>query len=445
MRAADYMRFASKDLRRQPLRSLLTIVAIMISTLILITMAALTLGGRQAITEQFGDSSALKTITVTKAESSGALSLFGGVQQVSDDAKNLNNETVKELADIQHVQDALPRAHIWEFNAFTIEGSEKQFVAQTEGVPFDSVALSAGALFTSNDDKNVVIIGKNYAKELGRGDQPESVLGKTITITTQKGYRGAGANIPPSYASAQENEAFNQQATSITARIVGITDSGSDQNSLLIPLGWAHDIRTARYNEANEQKSINQLEKDGYTSIQVRVNDIANIDAVSQAIAARGYGQFSALEQSKRIQELTTIMWVILGSVALIAIIAAALGVMNTMLMTVSEQRYTIGVWRAIGARRHEMKRLFLLQAGLLGLVGGLLGAGLGIAASSAINAYVASLFIEQGLRVTTIAETPVWLIATTLVATTIFGILAGLYPATRAARQDPSEALRAQ
>lgn len=442
MRAVDYTIIAVKDLRRQLLRSTLTITALVISTVILVTMTALSMGGQQAVVDQFGSGNALTTITVTPNQNGAGLNPFGTVQQVNESAATLTDTTASDLAKLPHVASSVPRAHIWEFNTFSVEGYSKQFVAQGEGAPAnDAIPLKAGSHFTANTDKNVVIMGSSYAKEL-TGD-PTTLLGRTITITSQKGYRGDGAAIPPAGASVKTNEEFNQATTTVSAKIIGISDDGPNQNTLVIPLEWARQVRTARYNDANGLKQVDQLAENGYTSIQVRVDDTANVAAVSKKITELGYGQFSALEQVQRIQQLTTIMWVILGTVALVAAVAAALGVTNTMLMTVSEQRYTIGVWRAVGARRGLIVRLFLMQAALLGLVGGLIGVGLGVVIIKYVNQYVNSLLTSQNLQLANIAELPLWLAAGAIGATTLFGILAGLYPAYKAAREDPSDALR--
>lgn len=446
MRIGDYVAVAGKDLRRQTLRSLLTVIALAISTVILITMTALSLGGRQAITAQYGGNDSLSTITVTSNQSSAGLSVFGSVQQVSSQSNKLTDETVARLATIPHVSSAVPRAHVWELKDFAIEGHDKQFVAQAEGVPSDSaLPLAAGRKFTSNDATGVVIVGKGFAEALGLKESTDQLIGKPIRITTQQGYRGAGAAIPPVGASKEATEAFAKSSTTLSATIVGITDSGTDQNSLLLPLGWARQVRTARYNDPTGLKSVDQLAADDYTSIQLRADNTAHVAAISSAVSDLGYGQFSALEQLLRLQQLTTILWVVLGTVALIAAIAAALGVTNTMLMTVSEQRYVIGVWRAVGARRGVIVRLFLVQAAWLGLAGGLIGTGLALIVSHYVNQYAITLLSAQGLALSNVAEVSLWLAAGAIGLTTLFGIVAGLYPAYRASRQDPSEALRAQ
>lgn len=443
MRIADYLATALKDIRRQPVRSSLTIFALIISTVILVLMAAISVGGRQAIVEQFGANSALTGISVTPNQSASSLSLFGNVQEVNTQATKLDDSTVATLAKLPHVASASPREQIWELASFSLDGSSKQLVAQAEGIPSDAaLPLTTGAAFTSNDEANVAVIGLAYAKALGFGDNPSQLIGKTLDVVTQKGYRGAGAAIPSASASQATLDAFAQATTTLKVRIVGVTASGPDQNELLVPLGWAHAVRTIQYYDAGELKETDQIARDGYTTIQVAADSTASVASVSAAITALGYGQVSTLSQVQRLQQLSATMWMILGAVSVIALVAAALGVVNTMLMAVSEQRYTIGVWRACGARRRTIVMLFLVEAGLLGCIGGALGAAIGAFASRFVNEYVGMLLQNQGLTLTNIAIVPPWLVGGTIMVTTIFGIIAGLYPAYRAARQDPVQVL---
>jgi ABC-type antimicrobial peptide transport system permease subunit len=437
------MVIASKDLRRQPIRSVLTLLALIISTVILILMSALSIGGRQAIVNQFGSSASLSTVVVTPNQSSGSLSPFGSVQQVSANASKLSDATVAQLVKLPHVQSITPRAHIWEFSSFSVDGNSKQFVAQTEGIPGDAqLSLDVGTMFSPTETGHVAVLGYAYVKALGYGNAPRNVLGKTLHIATQKGYRGAGAAIPSISATSVQIAAFNQAPTMIDATIVGVTRTGPDQNSVFIPLGWAHAVRTAQYSVPGGTKTTDQLESDGYTTLQVRVDNTSDVKAVTADISQLGYGQMSILSQIERVQQFSTMMWVILGAVAAIAVVASALGVVNTMLMTVSEQRYAIGVWRACGARKGFIVGLFLTEAAILGFVGGTIGVGLGIVGSQFVNEYVNSLLTSQGLSLANIANIPLWLMVGTVALTTLFGALAGLYPAYRAARQDPSSAL---
>lgn len=443
MRIGDYLWVALKDIWRQPLRTSLTLFALIISTVILVLMAAISFGGRQAITEQFGPGSGLTGIAVTPNQSDSSLSPFGNVQEVNSHAAKLDDTTVATLAKLPHVASASPQVHIWELANFALDGSNKQFVAQAEGVPNDApLPLTAGAMFNANDQANVAVVGLSYAKALGFGDDPAQLIGKTINITTQKGYRGVGAAIPGATATKAELDAFNQQTTVLKVQIVGVTATGPNQNGLFVPIGWAHAIRTIHYYDVGVAKQTDQIAESGYTTIKITADNTADVASVSSAIEALGYGQVSTLSQVQRLQQLSATMWMVLGAVAIIAVVAAALGVVNTMLMAVSEQRYTIGVWRACGARRRTMVMLFLTESALLGFIGGVLGVAIGMFVSRFVNEYVGALLQNQGLTLTNIAIVPPWLAGGTIMVTTIFGIIAGVYPAYRAARQDPVQVL---
>lgn len=440
MRTIDYIVLAAKDLKRQPIRSLLTITALVISTVILVTLAAISNGGQRAIVGQFGESS-LASITVTPNQSSSSLSPFGGIQEVNAGAVKLTDETTRRLASIPNVLSVSPRVGLWEFHHFSIEGNARQFVAQASGVPFDTAPrLETGRFFSSNDEQGAIIVGSQYAKELGVSSQ--DLIGKKILITTQKGYRGSGAAIPSANASPQANEVFNQTETSLTATIIGVTNEKIEQNGIFTSLGWARQIRTAQYAEPTGTKKVDQLAESGYTAIRVYMNDTAHVPAAAASIRSMGYGVTATLEQLEQFQQFSGAMWALLGAVAFIAAIAAALGVANTMLMTVSEQQYVIGIWRAVGARKSMIIRMFLVQAMLLGVIAGVLGILLGYLVILGVNEYIASLLESQGLGAVSLLPLPSWLLIAGATATVLFAFLASLYPAYKAARLDPSAAL---
>src|SRR5690349_7714632 len=145
VRIVDYVITASRDLRRQCTRSLLTIVALAISTVVLVSILAVSIGSRQAIKGQFGADQALLQITVTPSQSGNNLNPYGSIQEVSEATGKLTNKTSEELLKIPGVASVSPRAGIWELHNFSIEGSSNQFVAQAQGVPSDStILLKAG-------------------------------------------------------------------------------------------------------------------------------------------------------------------------------------------------------------------------------------------------------------------------------------------------------------
>ena len=440
MRWRDYLATASKNIRRQTVRSSLTIIAISISATILVTLLAISLGAKKALVNQLSPDGGLTDILVTPNHPTSP-GMFGSAQEVGQNQHVLNDEDVKNLAALSHVQAASPVANIWEFKSFRVDGTDKDFVAQAEGVtpsPTTDKPLSAGQHFSVDGKSKEIILGYTYAKGLGLADNPQALIGKTVTITTQDGYLGDGANPPGPGATKDQWETFAHTPSKLTAKIAGITSTGSDENALLVPMSWARQIRTQNISPG----PVDQIAVQGYSSIIIKIDNVAYVRPVSQVINQMGFGQIVTLDQLDRLMQFSTIMWTILGSIALVALIAASLGVVNTMMMSVSEQRYMIGVMRACGARRSVVAKLFLVESGLLGLIGGLIGVGLGTVATTVIDQKIGLMLKAQNLSVVHVAITPWWLLVLGVIMPIIFGIISGLYPAYKASREDPARVL---
>jgi ABC-type antimicrobial peptide transport system permease subunit len=137
---------------------------------------------------------------------------------------------------------------------------------------------------------------------------------------------------------------------------------------------------------------------------------------------------------------------VLLGCVGTVALVVAALGIVNTLLMSVLERYQEIGIYKAIGASDGDLLVMFLTEASILGFLGGLGGLLLGRVVSwglgVAVNYYARTQGVEEHLFVFAF---PVWLLAGVVVFSILISVLAGVYPAIRAARVDPIRALRAE
>lgn len=446
MRITDYIRVANRDLWRQKARSFLTLLALAISAIILVTLTAISAGTRNAINTQLSPDESLQNIIVTASKNSGGGLLGGNVQVANEDSSTLDNNILDVLRKIPHIDAVSARSYVWEFKEFSIEDTEKRLVAQANGIDTDQahIPLIAGKQLAS-DASHSIILGYAYAKELGFGDAPSSLIGKKITFTTQNGYRGEGAEIPDRTATKQTLEDFANAPTTIEAEIVGVTASGMIENQVLLPMTWAHQIQTPMYWTSSGLEGEDQIDKNGYSSVLVHVDSAKRVGAVTEAIEAKNYGVVSTKKQIDKLNQFTLIMWVVLGAVSLVSLITACLGIANTMLMNISEQKYAIGVWRATGARKRVIALQYTLQAATLGAFGGILGALVGYFVSSLVNSHIEKLLQAQGLPAVIIANASKELLAATVLITIALAVISGLYPALKAARQDPSKALTSQ
>lgn len=183
----------------------------------------------------------------------------------------------------------------------------------------------------------------------------------------------------------------------------------------------------------------------GFDSVVVTADRLENVKAVNKAIEDTGLRTFSVMERVERERFIYLLVFGAMTCIAVIALVVAALGIMNTMLIGVLERTREIGVLKAVGGRDSHVLLMFLVEGALVGLVGGLLGLLLSWLASFPGDAWVRSMVNRQltlELRESLFAF-PWWLVAGAPLFATLVTTLASVLPARRASRINPVEALR--
>jgi len=183
----------------------------------------------------------------------------------------------------------------------------------------------------------------------------------------------------------------------------------------------------------------------GYQSVVVEVDTIDNVKEVNRQIQAMGLRTHALAELIEREQFTYRLIFSAMTVIAVVALLVAALGILNTMLMGVLERVREIGIMKAVGARDGHIQLIFLVEGALVGLVGGLLGLLLAWAGSFPADTWVRST-VESGLSIRLQASVfafPWWLLVAAPLFACLITTLAAFYPARRAARVDPVKALR--
>jgi putative ABC transport system permease protein len=156
-----------------------------------------------------------------------------------------------------------------------------------------------------------------------------------------------------------------------------------------------------------------------------------------------GFSTFSILDATRSLRRFFAVLDLFLGIFGSLALAVAALGIVNTLVMAILERRREIGIMKAIGASDGDVKKLFLAEAAVMGLVGGMLGVALGWAMGQLINAGANVYLHRQNLPSEELWAVPWWLVVGAIAFAIVISMISGLYPAARAAKLDPVQALR--
>ena len=156
-----------------------------------------------------------------------------------------------------------------------------------------------------------------------------------------------------------------------------------------------------------------------------------------------GFATFALADQFGEIKRSWVYVDMILAAVGMIAIVVAALGIMNTMIMSILERFREIGIMKAVGATDRDIRGIFFFESSAIGLIGGVFGFALGWTVSRIINRVINIYSARQGIPAFEYFAFPLWLFLGALGFSILVSLAAGVYPADRAARIDPVEALR--
>ena len=396
------------------LRSALTVLGIMIGITAVILTVGLGEGAQQQVSSQISAlGSNLLTVTPgSTTSSSGIRSGFGSASTLTTgDAIALTSKVVApDIGAVAPVisTDATLVAGTTNWTT-TVVGTNPSWLTVR------GRSVTEGRFIVNQDEtskSDVVVLGATTAQELFGARDP---IGETVNISGQPfSVIGVLNSVGSSTSSSTTSNPDDQAVVPLTTAS-SLLFSGASRNSVSQILIQATSSNTvsAAYQEAD--------------------NELLNLHGITDSADA----DFTITSEAQVAATATSVdktLTVLLGGVAGISLLVGGIGVMNIMLVSVTERIREIGLRKALGATPRVIRRQFLVEASVLGTVGGILGAGLGL-----VGAEVLPHFITDPITISPVAAVGAIVIAIGI------GIAFGVYPAGRAARLAPIDALRSE
>lgn len=393
----DYLQIILTDLKHRRLRSWLTIIGIIVAVTAIVSLISLGQGMKNAINQQFQDMGSDK-ITVMPKFMIGKSSL-----------------TKTDVDEIKKVNGVYRDAGLVYKIAPAYYDNERKFVYLT-GIPTDS---ESKRLFETM--KNTQVIS---GRDLNNNDKYKTLIGAYVAHGMFKKDVKVGSNL-----------IINGQKF----KVVGVLKTFGDQQDdsvTYVPLNIGRDL----LDEQTEVEMILVQVKAGFSPKEVASNIEKRLYKLHEV--TNKTADFSAMTNDdlmRRVNNLLFIIQVVFLGIAAISLLVGGVGIMTTMYTSIVERTKEIGIMKSIGARNSDILWIFLIEAGLMGLVGGIIGLSLGIGVAKLIEFVAKTQFSTTMLKVAITTQ----IIVGSLVFSFLVGLISGVSPAIRASRLKPVKALR--
>lgn len=411
MRRVDLVGFAAGAIAAHPMRSALTSLGVVIGVAAVVMMTSIGLGAQQRVTSAIGGlGSNLLIVSPGASRGPGG----GFVSQGAGSGMSLNEGDAEAIAaQVESVAAVAPAVR----GGAQLVADGANWSTRVEGVTPDylvarDLTIASGRMFDENEarqGRKVIVIGQTVANELfgeeadpiGKRIRVRSVPFEVIGVLASKGQSGFGQD---------QDDIVLGPLQAVRSRVVGRRVKGDDVQTIYVKAASADDLDRVQEDLSNllrERHRIRPGQEDDFS-----VQNMASIMEAMQASVKTFTG--------------------LLAAVAAVSLVVGGVGIMNIMLVAVTERTREIGLRMAVGARRQDVLFQFALEAVTLSVIGGAIGLLIGIGG---------------GVLMARLGDWPVaiagWSIPVSLGFSLLVGLVFGAYPSWRAARLDPIEALR--
>lgn len=465
MKTKDLILMSLRNLNRRKLRTFLTVLGVVIGSISIIMMISLGFGMTDSTKKQLASAGSLTQIDIYPANRYGGMDEEDGKKKKTDKVAKLDDATVEKLKKIPHVEAVLATEQFEaQINVKNLQGYASIVgVDPVEYAKFD-IKLDSGRMLQEGD-VNQVVMGRDVLRWLSNPQRPRMGASQQeerdplttkmfLTLNQAGGY-------DPDGNSTEANKP--KQKYQIEAVGVFRDDDYENNYYIVMPIDYLRKMKkdAKKLQAGNRQNGYNDYmfggrddKENKYNNIKVKVDNVDNVQKVQEQIEAMGLKPHSLNDILVEINNSSKTQRLILGGIGAVSLLVAAIGISNTMVMSIYERTKEIGVMKVIGASVSDIKKMFLTESAFIGLLGGLIGIVLSFAISALINylgvkyGFAANMsgggyspdFDPTQLKMSII---PAWLALASLVFSALIGIVSGYFPAKKATKLSALEAMR--
>ena len=459
MKIPDLLIMSMNNLRRRKLRTVLTVLGVIIGTAAIVVMVSLGIGLNEMTMEQIASWGSLTTIEVYSQSSGGGMQMMGAAMSSQNSESEPNYITDKVIDNFKRIPHVTGVSPVLNMNVVMRQGAYISTYVQLKGVSqsyLEQLELAEGRLPQPGElglvfgngvirDFTNAKTGKGY---WDTGEMPDvDPMGKPMFVIFDMDayYQSQGSGSSSDGTPVKPPKKYMIETTGMLAGGENGYSNYSwyvftDIDGLKAQLKKVFKKGTPIPGQPTNKKGkpLNELV---YNSAEVFVDDMENVTQVQEQLAAMGYQVNSQMDFLESSRQQSNMVQAVLGGIGAVSLFVAAIGIANTMMMSIYERTKEIGVMKVLGCDMGNIRNMFLIESGFIGFMGGTIGVALSYGVSAIVNRFV-NMSQSMGLS-GDLSRIPPWLSMAAIGFAVFVGMAAGFMPAVRAMKLSPLAAIR--
>lgn len=459
MKFPDLLIMSMNNLRRRKLRTVLTVLGVIIGTAAIVVMVSLGIGLNEMTMEQIASWGSLTTIEVYSQSSGGGMQMMGAAMSSQNSESEPNYITDKVIDNFKRIPHVTGVSPVLNMNVVMRQGAYISTYVQLKGVSqsyLEQLELAEGRLPQPGElglvfgngvirDFTNAKTGKGY---WDTGEMPDvDPMGKPMFVIFDMDayYQSQGSGSSSDGTPVKPPKKYMIETTGMLAGGENGYSNYSwyvftDIDGLKAQLKKVFKKGTPIPGQPTNKKGkpLNELV---YNSAEVFVDDMENVTQIQEQLAAMGYQVNSQMDFLESSRQQSNMVQAVLGGIGAVSLFVAAIGIANTMMMSIYERTKEIGVMKVLGCDMGNIRNMFLIESGFIGFMGGTIGVALSYGVSAIVNRFV-NMSQSMGLS-GDLSRIPPWLSMAAIGFAVFVGMAAGFMPAVRAMKLSPLAAIR--